>query len=117
MKMKKVLLVCMFLLSGCYANQTESDVGEVQNELNCVTCRDILVGADYSSLYSSLTACNGTSVLWGQVQNWACRRGSQCYSQCGSLCSYNGISQNCEACLLLPSSQEDYLNCNMVGNQ
>lgn len=113
MKMKKVLLVCMFLLSGCYVDQTESNVGEAQGELNCVTCRDILGGADYSSF----TACNGTLYLWGKVHNWACRRGSQCYSQCGSLCSYNGISQNCEACLLLPSSQEDYLNCDMVGSQ
>lgn len=111
--MKKiVLLVCMFL-SGCYVDPIESNVGEVQSDLNCVTCRDVLVGASYSAF----TACNGTAYLWGQVQNWACRRGSQCYYQCGSLCSYDGISQNCEACLLLPNSQQDYLNCDMVGNQ
>ena len=115
--MKKIMWLFCLLLSGCYVAEIDSDpvnsTGVESLQIDCVTCRDILGGEDF---YTQ-TACNGTAYLWLKVQNWACRPGAQCYTQCGSLCSYNGISQACEACLLLPSSRQDYLDCNMVGNE
>jgi len=114
--MKKIVWMFCLLLSGCCVNEIESEPKSdtlLETQINCITCRDVLAGEPFSTE----TACNGTDILWNRVKSFACRNGSQCQQVCKSLCSYDGIDQACEACLLLPKSRQDYLNCDMVGNE
>lgn len=114
--MKKIVWLFCLLFVGCSV-ESESELAEANDNplvsINCITCRDILGGEKFSSE----TACPGTKVLWNRVVGFACRNGSQCQKECKSLCSFEGIDLACESCLLLPKSRQDYLNCDMVGNQ
>ena len=104
--MKKILCMIVLFVCGCWNSSTSGD-------LSCLTCRDVLAG---SNIFTE-NLCNGTIELWSKIEKVACFENSQCASECESLCKFEGISQNCEACLLLPKSRQDYLNCDMVGSQ